>query len=232
MKKFSLALLALAAVLAIAPVQSVWAGTIPVVNGNFATLPNGGLPDSYGGTIYSSYTSPGTGNIPGWTASGATGSGYGQWDPTSTYFYGYSATPTTTIGYSNGATLSQNVATVVAGDIYTLTVDIGARSDSTYNPFDGGADLLVNGIQYDATGTTPNPGYFSLYTATFTGTAATAGDPILIQLTSTGAEGDFANVQVTAIPEPGSLLLLGTGLLGLAFLAFRRATASGLVLHS
>lgn len=35
---------------------------------------------------------------------------------------------------------------------------------------------------------------------------------------------------VSLTPEPGSLLLLGTGLLGLAFLAFRKAKASGLTL--
>ncbi len=33
-------------------------------------------------------------------------------------------------------------------------------------------------------------------------------------------------------PEPSSLLLLGTGLLGLAFLAFRKAKASGLALRT
>jgi len=54
-----------------------------------------------------------------------------------------------------------------------------------------------------------------------------------LELTGVGSGSSrIALTDVTVTPEPSSLLLLGTGLLGLAFVAFRKAKTTGVALKS
>lgn len=204
---------------------SAMAGSILVNNNNFSTLPVTGLnhPNSQG--PYSE-----TVGIPGWIATGATG----QWHPNGAVLH--LPAGATDVAFSNGPTISQTVSQkVVAGDTYTLTVDLGDRADT--KPFYGGADLLIGGIMYDATGS-PVSGGWSVYTATYTGLPTNAGDPITIQLTdSHGKQADFSDVTLnftdpppakqpaTVTPEPGTFSLAGLGILCAMGYALRKSVA-------
>jgi hypothetical protein len=207
---------------------SASAGVITVNNPSFETLPAGGL------TLRAGCVTPtcvyDIGPIPGWTNTGVSG----QWQPggpSGTGLTNYNSLPGgPTIAFTNfptsgtsGPTISQVVSsTVQDGEVYTLLVDVGHRSnDVAFTPDVG---LLIGGVSYAATGVDPGSGNWDTWTATFTGSAATAGDAIGIKLSFGGGQGNFDNVVLTgtpvrsAVPEPASDGLLALALCGLIVL--------------
>jgi hypothetical protein len=192
-----------------------WANMITVVNPSFEILPDGGLSQLSG--IDGSYSIDTA--IPGWTSTDTSNSGQFQPGTPDVYFNHYFDTldDGITSAWSRSATLSQPVGpTVQAGITYILTVDLGYRNDLS---FDGTAGLLINGNWYQATGTTPAQGYWSTYTATYTGTEADAGAPITIELSANGQQGNFDNVKLSdsdpVAPEPAFGGLVAACLIGL-----------------
>jgi hypothetical protein len=179
------------------------ATTLFVANPSFETLPAGGLNHPNVDGPFS------VGAIPGWSETDATSSG--QYQPDTNAFTVQDDGPT--VAYSNSGIIFQDVTTVAAGVTYTMTVDIGNRLD-TGHP--ASADLLVNGVTYDAIGTVAAPGQWATFTATYTALPADFGDTITIQLVATGAQGDFDNVTMSSTaPEPASAGLLAICLVGM-----------------
>jgi len=189
---------------------SAFATAVAVANYSFETSP--AFNNFCGGSCEFTSGLP----IPGWNYGGG---GSGQW-----ITGGYAGNPNafdgTTLAYSNGGSIWQDVTTAAAGTTYTLQVEILHRTDY---PADALAKLQVGGVTVStATGTDLGPGTWSNYTATYTATAADAGKTVTILLQSYGAQGDWDYVRLDATtPEPASMLLLASGA-GLAVLRRRR----------
>jgi hypothetical protein len=115
----------------------------------------------------------------------------------------------------SGGSLSQILdVSLQAGQLYTLEVEVGARGDGT--PFPGYAvQLLAGGVVLaEESSLAPAPGTFETSVVTY---LAPADDPMLgslleVRLVSNGIQTNFDNVRLDAIPEPGTLALLGLGL--------------------
>jgi hypothetical protein len=196
------------------------AGVITVLNPSFEIIDAGGLPNGGcgAGCAYN------VAEVPDW----AGGEGSFQPGPSSGNFAYFNYIPDgVTVAYSNGAGFSQTVAaTAVAGDTYTLTVDLGYRKDIG-DP--GSIALQIGGNTIVGTGAAPQgSGDWSTWTASYTATAADAGAPITILLVGGGSQSDFDNVNLTAAPEASTwaLMLAGFGGIGAALRSRRRPVAA------
>jgi hypothetical protein len=119
----------------------------------------------------------------------------------------------------------QDVGTLLADTTYTLTVAIGSRADWSPGPNGQGTISLLNGN--DQTGTllasttsdvVSQTGTFSDFTITYTTAGSVSGD-LIVDLSVVGnpsafSQGNFDNVRLeaSAVPEPGTLALVGGGL--------------------
>ena len=192
-------------------------GLIPIVNASFED------PVVADGAAH-------TGPFEGWTLDAGA---WAIWNPEPANFSAVPDGDNAFILTNNGGTISQTLgATFGEGLEYDLSAYIGVRADEAdgytenfrIGLYRGGTELAsVSGNLDDTMRNT----WVQYGTPTYTATAADAGQPIRIVISNPGGGGSWQfsvdDVQLTAVPEPSTLLLAALGLIGLAGIGRRRA---------
>jgi hypothetical protein len=177
---------------------------------------------AWGDNILLPITNPSFDNyLTGWTASSIY---VGSWAPTSVY--NEPVPDGSYVAYVNYGSISQTLEPVLLPNTsYILMVDVGHRIDTGLPGYNvelyAGDNLLVSGNSV-----MPAAGYWEEIQLPFmsTSTSPGLGEPLKIVLSSSGIQVNFDNVRLAdpVVPVPPTLLLLGSGLLGLGLIGRRR----------
>lgn len=188
------------------------ANGINIVNGNFSapvTMTNS--------TPY--YGSWEAGVVPGWIVTGNAG----VFAPSTSIFTSIPGGGSQIAWADMGASLSQDAGPLAANTSYVYSVYVGQRLDNLVANYtitlSDGSTVLAS---VTGSNSTITPGGWQLETLSFSTGSNVSGD-LDITLSSSGQQSDFANdsVEISSTPEPATLVMFGSGLLGLAGV-FRR----------